>query len=91
MKRKTGEKIRVQVSRSSHRRRCSVRKGVPRNFAKVTGKHLYQSLFFDKETLAQVFPVNFAKFQRITFLQNTSERLFLGFSHPFEMQLAVSI
>ena len=31
--------------RSSHQR-CSVRKGVLRNFAKYTGKHLCQSLFF---------------------------------------------
>ena len=28
--------------------RCSVRKGVLRNFAKFTGKHLWQSLFFNK-------------------------------------------
>ena len=28
--------------------RCSVRKGVLRNFAKSTGKHLCQSLFFNK-------------------------------------------
>ena len=34
-------------SRSSHRR-CSVRKSVLRNFAKFTGKHLCQSLFFNK-------------------------------------------
>ena len=33
--------------RSSHQR-CSVRKGVPRNFAKFTGKHLCQSLFLIK-------------------------------------------
>ena len=33
--------------RSSHRR-CSVKKGVLRNFAKFTGKHLYQSLYFNK-------------------------------------------
>ena len=33
--------------RSSYRR-CSVTKGVLRNFAKLTGKHLCQSLFFDK-------------------------------------------
>ena len=33
--------------RSSHQR-CSVRKGVLRNLAKVTGKHLCQSLFFNK-------------------------------------------
>ena len=32
---------------SSHQR-CSVRKGIFRNFAKFTGKHLCQSLFFNK-------------------------------------------
>ena len=35
------------IIRSSHRI-CYVRKGVLRNFAKLTGKHLYQSLFFNK-------------------------------------------
>ena len=56
--------LHLSYFRSSHRRR-SARKGVPRNFAKFTGKH--QSLFFNKvaglrpvtlfkkETLAQVF------------------------------------
>ena len=34
-------------NRSIHRR-CSVRKSVFRNFAKFTGKHLCQSLFFNK-------------------------------------------
>ena len=33
--------------RNSHRR-CSVRKGVLTNFAKFTGKHLCQSLYFNK-------------------------------------------
>ena len=33
--------------RSNHRR-CSVRKGVLKNFAKFTGKHQCQSLFFNK-------------------------------------------
>ena len=33
--------------RSSHQR-CSIIKGVPRNFAKFTGKHLCQGLFFNK-------------------------------------------
>ena len=28
--------------------RCSVVKGVPKNFSKFTGKHLCQSLFFNK-------------------------------------------
>ena len=35
------------IYRSSHRR-YSVRKGVLKNFAKSTGKHLRQSLFFNK-------------------------------------------
>ena len=34
-------------TRSSHPR-CSVKKGVLRNFAKFTGKHLCQTLFFNK-------------------------------------------
>ena len=33
--------------RSSHQR-CSVRKGILRNFAKLTGKHKCQGLFFNK-------------------------------------------
>ena len=44
-------------------------KGVLRNIAKFTGRHLCQSLLFDKkETLGQVFPVNFVKFLRTPFL-----------------------
>ena len=50
--------------RSSHRR-SSIEKVVLKNFAKFTGKHLCQSLFFDKvagekkkRTLAQVFYFN---------------------------------
>ena len=37
------------IDRSSHRR-CPVRKGVLRNFANFTGKHLCQSFFFNKVT-----------------------------------------
>ena len=33
--------------RSSHRR-CSIEKGVSENFAKFAGKHLCQSIFFNK-------------------------------------------
>ena len=74
--------------RSSHWR-CSVRKGVLRNFVQFTRKHLFQSLIFDKvagmrpATLLKMrlwyryFPVNFAKFLRAPFLQNTSGRLLL--------------
>ena len=67
--------------RSSHRR-CSVRKDVCRNFATFTGKHLRQSLFFNKaagisnfiknEALAQVLSCDFTKFLIATFSQNTS-------------------
>ena len=51
---------------------CSVKKGVPRNFAKFFGKYLCQSLFFNKEaeacnfikkgTTHRYFPVNLRNF-----------------------------
>ena len=51
--------------RSSHRR-CSIKKGVLENFTKFTGKHLYQTLFFNKvaglSTLALVFCYEFYEF-----------------------------
>ena len=65
------------------------KKGVARNFTKFTGKHLCQSIFFNKvanlrpATLLNMrlwhkcFPVNFMKFIRTPFLQNTSGRLLL--------------
>ena len=69
----------------SHQR-CSMKKVVRRNFAKFTGKHQCQSLFFNKaagqacnfikiETLAQVFFCKFCEISKNTFLQNTSRRL----------------
>ena len=56
---------------SSHRR-CSLRKGAFKNFAKVTGKHLRQSLFFNKvfikkETPAQVFSCEYCEIFKNTF------------------------
>ena len=65
------------ICRSSHRR-CSVRKGVLRYFAKFIGKNQCQSLFFNKvaglksatllkETLAQMFSCEFCKIFRNTF------------------------
>ena len=75
--------------RSSHQR-CSVRKVVLGNFTKFTGKHLFQSIFFNKvaglrpATLLKkrlwhrCFPVNFVEFLRTPFLQNTPKRLFLN-------------
>ena len=66
--------------RSSHQR-CSIKKGVFRNFTKFTGKHLCQSLFLMKiikqETLVQVFSCEFCEILRTSFLRNTSGRLLL--------------
>ena len=37
-----------QIHENNALRRCSVKKDVFKNFPKFTGKHLCQSLFFDK-------------------------------------------
>ena len=42
--------------RSSHRR-CSVRKGVLRNFAKFIGKHLCQGLFFNEVAVSGLYHI----------------------------------
>ena len=55
--------------------RCFIKKGVLKNFSKLTGKHVYRSLFFNKlGTLTQVFFWEFYEhfFYRTPFLQNTS-------------------
>ena len=66
-----------------------MKKGCLRNFTKFTGKQLCQRLFFNKvaglspATLLKkrlwhkCVPVNFVKFLRTNFLQNTSGRLLL--------------
>ena len=62
------------LSRSSHQR-CSVKRGVLKSFTKFTGKHLCQSLFFNKvaglrpkkETLVQVFSCEFCESSRTPF------------------------
>ena len=76
----TLESFQLCLFRSSHLR-CSIKKVVLRNFTKFTGKHLCQSLFFNKvaglgsATLLKkrhwhrCFPVNFAKFLITPFLQ----------------------
>ena len=52
--------------------------GVLRNFAKFAGKHLIQSIFFNKvadprsELRQRCFPVNFAKFLRTLFFYRTT-------------------
>ena len=55
------------INRSSHRR-CSIRKGLLRNFVKFTSARVWH----------RFFPVNFAKCLRIPFQQNTSGRLLLN-------------
>ena len=62
-----------------------MKKGALINFTKFTGKHLRLSLFLNKVTGLRAatllkkklwhkcFPVNFAKFLRTPYLQNTSE------------------
>ena len=73
---------------TSSRPELFCKKYVLRNFAKFPGKHLCQSLFFNKVaalrpvTLSKkrfwhrCFPGNFAKFLRTLFLQNTSGSCF---------------
>ena len=74
------------------------KKGVPKTFAKLTGKHMCQSLFFNKAaglrpaTLKKriwhsCFPVNFAKFFRTTSEENTLGRLLLS-SNPISLDKA---
>ena len=78
-----------------------MKKGVLRNFTKFTGKYMCQSLFFNKvaglgpvtlfkkRLWHRCFSVNFAKFLRITFLQNTSGRLLLYFAETFRRIISV--
>ena len=66
----------------SRHRRCSVRKGVLKNFAKFTGKHLCQSLFFNKVAGLRLaillkkrlwhrcLPLNFCKVSKNTFIEH---------------------
>ena len=75
----------VGLFRSSHRR-CSVKKGIPKNFANFTGKHLCWSLLqacnFNKKRLQHwCFPVKLSKFLRTSILKNICERLIL-FNSP---------
>ena len=70
-----------QLTVSSSHRRYSMKKGVLKNFTKFTGKHLCESLFFnkdadlrpeacnfiEKETLAQVVSCEFCEISKNTF------------------------
>ena len=54
------------ICQSSHRRYSS-RNRVLRNFAKLTGKHLWPATLFKKRLLHRCFPVNVSKFLRTMF------------------------
>ena len=78
----------AEVSRtpifSGSYQRCSVRKGVLRNFTKFTGKTgLRPATLLKKRHWHRCFPVNFVKFLGTTFLQNTSGRLLLILSFSY--------
>ena len=93
---------RTAIGRSS-RPEVFCKKVVLRNFAKFTGKHLCQSIFFNKvaglraanlfkkRLWHRCFPMNFVKFLRAPFLQNTSRQLLLKikklFQQPFQLKL----
>ena len=67
-----------------------MKNSILKNFSKFTGKDLSQGLFFNKvaglrpatflkkRPWHRSFPVNFEKFSRTPFLQNTSGRLLLS-------------
>ena len=68
------------------------KRGVLKNFAKFTGKHLFRVSFLIK-LLACEFPVNIAKFLKTFFLQNTSDDYFccLELSSPLEHRTNIMI
>ena len=71
------------ISFWSKHQRCSKKNVVLKNFSKFRGKHLCQSLVFNKLQAFwhKCFPVNFQKFLRTSFLQNTSRQLLLFILH----------
>ena len=85
--------------RSSHQS-CSIKNGVPGNLAKLTGKNLCQSLFFNevaclspailskKEALAQKFSCEFCEISRTPFLTEHLQWLLLYITRFFYKQHA---
>ena len=85
--------ITIQMTTRSSHQRCSVRKCILRNFAKFTGKHLCQVLFYNKvagpepATLLEkrlwhrCFPMNFAKFLRTSFHRTPLNDCFSTIQH----------
>ena len=74
----------MNLAETAAARRCSVKKGVLKNFDKFTGKHLCSSFFFNKVTgrtllkkrlQNRCFPVNFRNFLRTGFFTENLRRL----------------
>ena len=78
----------------------SIKKGVLKRFAKSTGKHLCQSLFFNKvaglrpstllkkEALAQVFSCEFCQiFKNTFFTEKNSERQLLNYKRSSTIEI----
>ena len=70
------------MKRISHRR-CSIKINILKNFAKFTGKHLCERWLKHR-----CFPVNFAKFLRIPFLQSTPELQVIFVNNNLTMNLS---
>ena len=78
------QRLGSNFARGSHQR-CSIKKGVLKNFAIFTGKHLRRSLFLSsnfikKVSLAQVFSSEFTRFLRTPVSKNTSGWLLLFYN-----------
>ena len=85
--------ITIQMATRSSHQRCSVRKGVLRNFAKFTGKQLCQVFFYNKvagpepATLLKKrlwhrrFPMTFAKFLTTSFHRTPLNDCFSTIQH----------
>ena len=86
----SGKELIDNILRSS-RTEVFCEKGVLKNFTKFTGKHLCQSLFFNKvagsllkkRLYHRCFPVNFAKFLRTPFLTELLRWLLLHSAQNF--------
>ena len=65
-------------------RRCFVIKVVLKNFVKFTAKHLRPATVLKRRPCHRCSTVNFVKFLRTPFLQNTSGRLLLLFFETHE-------
>ena len=79
--------------RCSSHQRCSVRKGILRNFAKFTGKHLCQGLIFNKvaDLRHRCFPVNFAKSLRTPFFTEHLRWLLLHIGTTVSLKLWLNL